>query len=127
MVNTAIIGLGSNIQPYANIKKALDLISRQFPIASKSRFQRTKPIGMKGTPDFLNGAVLIHCPVASDSLKRELKTIELALGRPRKHSACAARTIDLDILVFNGVILDRKSFRRSFVRQSIKELMPGWM
>jgi 2-amino-4-hydroxy-6-hydroxymethyldihydropteridine diphosphokinase len=126
ILNTVIIGMGSNINPRLNIRKAKQLLARQFHLAAESKFVRTKPIGLKKQNDFLNGAVLITTPLSRSRLKLDLKQIEARLGRnvsARKHYG--PRTIDLDILVWNGEVVGRDFYNREFTRKSVFELMPG--
>jgi 2-amino-4-hydroxy-6-hydroxymethyldihydropteridine diphosphokinase len=121
-MNTAIIGLGSNIAPEKNIALAKYLLSQQFHLLAKSKIRRTRPVGMPRAKGFLNGAILIETVLSCSALRQELKNIEQQLGRPLSHRKNASRTIDLDILVFNHKIIDPDVWHRAFLRKSIMEL-----
>jgi len=58
-------------------------------------------------------------------LKRRLREIESGLGRVRTANKNGPRTIDLDILVWNGEVVDADVYERGFLRDSIIELLPG--
>ena len=123
--NTVIIGVGSNIRPKENIQKARKILSKQCQITAQSKFTKTKPVGYKNQNNFLNGALVILTPWTQTQLKSVLKKIELQLGRNQKRHSYGPRTIDLDILVWNGKIIDRDFYTRNFTRKSVLMLMPG--
>jgi 2-amino-4-hydroxy-6-hydroxymethyldihydropteridine diphosphokinase len=53
-----------------------------------------------------------------------LKELESKLGRVNTDNRYGPRTIDLDILVWNGEVVDEEVYEREFLRKSIKELLP---
>ena len=124
-MNTAIIGLGSNIDPQENINRAQASITQKFHILAASKFITTKPIGSRTQADFLNGAILLETDLDLKPLKTALKTIETSLGRKKSPNRFDPRTIDLDILVWNDKIIDQDFYTRSFIKSAVLELMPG--
>lgn len=124
--NRAVLGLGSNIDPEKNTQKAADIIRAEFRLVKISTFVRTEPVGFKEQAPFLNGALLIETELDAASLKARLKEIEIALGRVRTENKNGPRTIDLDILVWNGEVVDDDVYEREFLKSSIKELLPGF-
>ena len=124
-MNTAIVGLGSNIRPHENIRKARELLVQKFHILAESRFVTTKAIGQLRKPDFLNGAVLLKTGLDREGLKAQLKKLERALGRTPQQVGGEARVIDLDLLVWNDQVVDEDVRQRSFVRESVRELLPA--
>jgi len=124
-MNTAVIGLGSNIQPVVYIEKAKKLLASEFQILKESQFKQTKPIGTLNQPDFLNGAILIETGSNIKTATSRLKQIENKLGRIRTTDKNGPRTIDLDILVWNDKIIDSKEFQRQFIKNSVLELLPN--
>lgn len=120
-MNHVIIGIGSNINPQYHIQQATDLLRRSFEIVAVSQFRETKPIGLRNQANFLNGAVLIKTHLKAPQLKETLRSIEAQLGRPR-HDRSGPRTIDLDIVVWNGDIVDPDVEQRDFLQAAIKEL-----
>jgi 2-amino-4-hydroxy-6-hydroxymethyldihydropteridine diphosphokinase len=121
-LNTCIIGIGSNINPYENIREMLIILGGLVKILKTSSFIKTKPIGMKNQPDFLNGAVKVETSLGQAELKELLISIENQLGRDRSAPKFGPRTIDLDIVAWNGVIVDDDFYSRSFLQQAVKEV-----
>jgi 2-amino-4-hydroxy-6-hydroxymethyldihydropteridine diphosphokinase len=122
--NSVVIGLGSNIEPDENIGKAIEAISSEFHIVRSSSLVETEPVGFEEQDKFLNGALLIETALDSDSLKSWLKELESKLGRAKTDNKDGPRTIDLDILVWNGEIIDEEVFERPFLKKSVLELLP---
>lgn len=131
-MNQVIIGVGSNIEPRKNITKAKAILARDFGLVAESIFVRTKPVGYTRQADFLNGAVLIHTDWTQGRLRQHLKTIEGVLGRPRQQQdrrrilrRFGPRTLDLDIVVWNGKVVDRDFYERDYLKMAVLELEPG--
>lgn len=123
-MNRAVIGLGSNINPEENIREAKDAIGGKFKIIKSSSFVKTDPVGIMDQDKFLNGALLIDSVMEAPELKSWLKNLESKLGRVKSEIRHGPRTIDLDILVWNGKIVDEEVHEREFLKKSIEELMP---
>jgi 2-amino-4-hydroxy-6-hydroxymethyldihydropteridine diphosphokinase len=105
-MSIAYIGIGSNLEPEQNILQALTQLSRHVVITELSTFYRTKPFDRPDQPLFYNGVVRIDTGIGPRDLKnRVLKKIEKELGRRRTADKSASRTIDLDILVFDAMVI----------------------
>lgn len=124
IINSAIICFGSNIKPEINIPKARTLIEMRFTIVRYSRFIITPPIDRPEQPDYTNGCVLITTELSFDHLSEHLKEIEHTLGRIRTSDKFAPRTIDLDIVIWNGAVCDKDFHTRDFLRDLVLELIP---
>ncbi len=124
-MNRAVISVGSNIEPEENIGKARGILSNDELLKGESVLVRTKPVGITDQPDFLNGAFLIETEMKREELLKYLKALETFLGRVREGDKDGPRTIDLDIIVFNGEIVDDDYYKYGFVRLSVLELEPG--
>ncbi len=122
--NKVAIGVGSNINPHENIEKAFRELEIKFGIVKKSTMIETKPMGYLDQPNFVNGAFLLTTSLSMHELKKDLKEIEAKLGRIRTENKYGPRTIDLDIVVFNGDIVDKDFYTRDFVRNPVLELWP---
>lgn len=129
----AYIGVGSNIRPEKNIRRALCLLATQVTVTAISTFYRTEPVDRPGQPFFYNGVVRIATDVTPTGLKeRVLRGIESQLNRRRTDDKSAPRTIDLDILLYgdqviaaNGLsIPDSAIARRPFLAFPLRELAP---
>jgi 2-amino-4-hydroxy-6-hydroxymethyldihydropteridine diphosphokinase len=121
-MNTAIIGIGSNINAGYNILRMLKILGKEVEILKVSKFLRTKPIGNEHQPDFTNGAVKIRTDLDRDALNLLLKRIEDEMGRDRSVPKFGPRTIDLDIVVWNGEIVDEDYYTRDFLQKSVEEI-----
>ncbi len=124
-MNRAVIGLGSNIHPEENIRKAKDAIGGEFKIIKSSSFVETEPVGFKEQDRFINGALLIETESDAGGLKSWLRKLEAELGRVKTDDKYGPRIIDLDILVWNGEVVEEEVYEREFLKKSIKELLPG--
>lgn len=125
-MNTAVIGLGSNINPQSNIQKAKELIASKYNILGQSSFITTKPIGYLHQPNFINGAILIETDLSLEELKTDLKKMENAMGRRAVDplQKFGPRKIDLDIVVWNNTIIDKDFYQRGYLKKMAKELLP---
>lgn len=121
-----IIGLGSNISPAENLKSALYLLGQYAPIEAISGVWHTRAVGSKG-PDFLNAAVLISTPLSYNELRSQiLRPIENLLGRVRTKDPNAPRTIDLDILIVNGELIDQDLWKYAHACVPVAQLIPDF-
>ena len=124
MPHEVVIGLGSNIDPEANLEQAVLELKSRFKVSKRSQWTRTKPIGIQDQPDFYNGALLMETELEQQSLKKELKRIEDLLGRDRSLPKFGPRTIDLDILIWNKKVVDEDYYKRDFLRKGVEEIIP---
>jgi 2-amino-4-hydroxy-6-hydroxymethyldihydropteridine diphosphokinase len=128
-LNTVILAVGSNLDAKANVERAREIISKTMTLKAESAFLRTEAVDMPGAPDFLNGAFKVETVLELQKLKNSLKDIESMLGRKsaprlRAQRVNESRNIDLDIIVFNGVIVSDDFERYDFVREAVLELAP---
>lgn len=121
-VNVAIIGIGSNIDAEKNILAMLDILGSEVTVVKISKLLKTKPIGIEDQPDYTNGAVKVETVFGIKELELLLKKIEDRLGRNRDAPKFGPRTIDLDIIVWNGQIVHQEYFSRGFLRDSVIEV-----
>ncbi len=121
-MNTVIIGIGSNIDAEKNISGMLKILKTQVQVIKVSSMLKTKPIGIENQPEFTNGAVKIKTSLNQENLTVLLKSIEDQMGRDRTAPRFGARTIDLDIVVWNGEIVDDDYYTRDFLQNSVREL-----
>ena len=68
--------------------------------------------------------MLLETPVTQERLAKELKAIEQQLGRRESADKFAPRTIDLDIVVFNGEVTHQDFYSRDFLKTAILEVLP---
>lgn len=106
------IGIGSNIEPERNITHALDLLARKTDLVAVSPFYRSAALERPEQPDFLNGVCSVATMLSARALKNEvLRAIETTLGRVRCADKYAARTLDLDILLYADKVCDEDDLK----------------
>ncbi|GAB4310951.1 MAG: 2-amino-4-hydroxy-6-hydroxymethyldihydropteridine diphosphokinase [Candidatus Sumerlaeia bacterium] len=120
----AVIAVGSNIAPERHVGAAREHVAGTFRLLAESRFVWTDPIGPPGQPPYLNGAWLIETDMDESATRRRLRQIEAALGRVRTGDKYSPRPIDLDLVVWDGRIIDRDVNRRPFLRDAVRQLLP---
>ena len=123
-MNTAVIGVGSNINALKNIAMAKEALSREQRLDKESAFIATSPIGFSDQPDFMNGAFLVSTELPIDEFKDYLKGLEDRLGRVRTGNKFGPRAIDLDVVAWNGKIVNNDFYERDFVRNAVLDVMP---
>lgn len=121
-MNEVIIGIGSNIDADKNISLVLEILNQRFEVVKVSSFIKTKPIGITNQADFTNGAVRIKTKDNQVNLTNHLKEIEDQMGRDRTGPKFGPRCIDLDLVVWNGKIVDDDYYTRDFLQKSVDEV-----
>ena len=105
-LRTVYLGLGSNIAPQENLPKALERPAQAVTILAVSPTWQTPAVGSPG-PDFFNAAVSLRTALSREELKtRVIRPTKDELGRIRTVDKNAPRTIDIDILVDNGELIE---------------------
>ncbi len=105
------LGIGSNLgNRRKNVEKSFDLLKaeKEIRIKKRSSLYETKPVGGPKQRDFINAVVLIETTLAVKPLLKVLKSIESKLGRKKDAKIWGPRVIDLDILVYEQVVLKSK-------------------
>jgi dihydroneopterin aldolase/2-amino-4-hydroxy-6-hydroxymethyldihydropteridine diphosphokinase len=128
----AYVGLGSNIEPEANVRAAVRLLAARERVLAVSTFYWTEAIP-PGSPAFINGALSLETRRRPLELKVDvLRDIEVRLGRVRTPDRNAPRTIDCDLLVHGNEAASEPSLvlpspdieARAFVALPLFELAP---
>jgi 2-amino-4-hydroxy-6-hydroxymethyldihydropteridine diphosphokinase len=122
MNHECIIGIGSNIDPEKNIASALFFLRQEQTFVSVSSLIKTSPIGIAEQPDFLNGAAKVITEMEIADFKNYLKKLEDRLMRDRTSPKFGPRTIDLDIVLWDGQILDADYYSRDFLKTAVEEI-----
>jgi 2-amino-4-hydroxy-6-hydroxymethyldihydropteridine diphosphokinase len=124
MLHPAYLLLGSNIQPVENIQAAVACLQSFFELPAISPIWETPAIGASG-PNFLNLVVEITTDLEPDTLKYQvLRQIESQLGRVRQANKNAPRTIDIDILIYDRVILETNLWMQAHIACPLAGLLP---
>lgn len=124
-MHSAILILGSNIDPDKNIRLGFKKIADRFQIEKTSHIIETAAEGNEG-PNFLNAAIKIRTNFDLSELKYEhLRCIEDEMGRVRTDNKNAPRTFDIDILIFDGQIIDTSLWERLYTTAPLMEIEPA--
>ena len=116
--------LGSNIQPERNLLLAFDLLQNHLTILRVSSVWETCAVGSAG-PNFLNAALLAQTHLGHNTLKIQILTpLEAQMGRLRSADKNAARPIDLDIILFDRLILDPTLWQFAHRAVPVSEIQP---
>jgi 2-amino-4-hydroxy-6-hydroxymethyldihydropteridine diphosphokinase len=102
------IGIGSNIgDRLLHLEEAVNRLSLldETSVVRLSAVYMTEPVGESGQNRFYNGVVLIETALLPEELRRQCKIIEQELGRPEKYPRWSPRVIDLDILLYDDLII----------------------
>jgi len=137
------LGLGSNLvsnfgDRFKNIDLAINFLKeKNINLVNKSSFYESVSYPNKNDPKFINIVISIETSLKSDDLMSFLLSIEERLGRKRTKKN-DPRTCDIDILDFNGKIINKKyskftlniphkkMIERDFVLYPLKEICPDW-
>ena len=100
---TVLVAAGSNVAPLANLRRALDVLDRQFAPLTVSRAYANAAVGFGGD-DFVNLVVGFKTGMTVREVIERLHEAETACGRERLAPKWAPRTMDLDILLFGATV-----------------------
>jgi 2-amino-4-hydroxy-6-hydroxymethyldihydropteridine diphosphokinase len=125
-VNQVVVALGSNIEPDIYIPRAINFLSREWQCLKESSLVVTSPLGIRDQPDFTNGVVLLATPLEKRSFKARLKEIEVLLGRQKRTEKWGPREIDLDVLIWNGEVVNKDYKDRAFLRKAVTQVLPAF-
>jgi GTP cyclohydrolase-4 len=126
------IAIGSNIgDRQGNVVAALQKLRAFVAIDRISSVYETKPVGFTDQPDFLNLACTGRTNVPPRLLRDALAKIERQIGR-RVTVPLGPRAIDLDLLLYDGLILPDRDCTiphpglssRAFVLVPLAEIAP---
>ena len=103
-----ILGLGGNLgQVAAALSAALQEAERLLgPLIHASRVYRSEPWGSGGQPWFLNQIAEFETRLAPLDCLRACQAIEDRHGRLRTVDRNAARTLDIDLLYYDELVMD---------------------
>ena len=106
----------------------------QIQIEKTSSLYVTAPVGYDDQPDFVNAVCSVRTSLDGVSLLAVLNRIEADFGRERTFRN-APRTLDLDIIDFDGIsssdphltLPHPRAHERSFVMKPLAEILPDFV
>jgi 2-amino-4-hydroxy-6-hydroxymethyldihydropteridine diphosphokinase len=104
----AFVAVGSNLNSATNVKAALQRLAQETVVRAISTVYLTEPIDHPEQPSYYNCVVEVATELTPLELKtRVLRGIEQMLGREREEDRFAARTIDLDLILYDDLVIDQ--------------------
>ncbi|MBO9661934.1 2-amino-4-hydroxy-6-hydroxymethyldihydropteridine diphosphokinase [Dokdonella sp.] len=127
----AWLSLGSNLEPDRHLRAALAELRARFGELSVSPAYRFAAVGFEG-PDFVNLAVGLDSDLDPYALNDWLHALEDRHGRRRDVPRYSSRTLDVDIVLFDDLVLSgpghleipRPELAEPFVLQPLADIAP---
>lgn len=127
----AYLSLGSNVEPERHLRAAVDALRARFGEVRLSTVYRTPAVGFDGG-DFLNAAAIIDSDLDPHALNAWLHALEEAHGRDRSGPRFGDRTLDVDIVLYDDLVLEgdghlqlpRAELKHAFVLRPLAEIAP---
>ncbi|MEO7326444.1 MAG: 2-amino-4-hydroxy-6-hydroxymethyldihydropteridine diphosphokinase [Dokdonella sp.] len=131
-MHRAWLSLGSNLDPERNLRAALAELRARFSGIVVSPVYRFAAVGFEG-PDFLNLAVGVDTDLDPFALNDWLHALEDRQGRRRDVPRFSSRTLDVDIVLFDDLVLEgpghlqipRKELAEAFVLKPLADIAPA--
>ncbi|MDA8093166.1 MAG: 2-amino-4-hydroxy-6-hydroxymethyldihydropteridine diphosphokinase [Betaproteobacteria bacterium] len=128
----AFVAVGSNIDAAANVRHAVLRLRRLARLKAISTVYLTAALGRLHESPYYNCVAELETDQPPLALKQGLHRIEDALGRQRVADKFAARTIDLDLIVYDELAMETAGLRlpdpdimdRPFLAIPLWELAP---
>src|SRR5918996_5041792 len=128
------IGIGSNVgNKKENFLEALTRLARlpDTKITKESSLYESEPLG-DSKEWYVNGTIELETELGPEQLLKRLKNIERQMGRKKVRKRWGARIIDLDILLYDDLKVNRRSLKiphpemqnRKFVLIPLSEIAP---
>ena len=127
----AYLSLGSNIEPERHLRAAIAELRARFGDVLVSPVYRSGAVGFDG-PDFLNLAAAIDSDLDPFALDAWLHALEDRHGRRRDVPRYASRTLDVDIVLIDDLVIEgpghlripRPELREAFVLKPLSDIAP---
>ena len=128
---TVFVGLGSNIDPENNLHLGVRELRERFGELHLSAVYRNRAVGFEGD-DFLNLVAEFESDESPQAICEQIELIHNLSGRSRGGGKWEARPLDIDLLLYNNLVVDESPVRvprsdvlkYSFVLRPLAELAP---
>lgn len=116
------------------LNKAGKMITERIgKIQTASSLYETEPWGFENENAFLNQIVVAHTLLEPEQVLNPILQIENELGRTRTNEQYSSRTIDIDILFYDDIVISSKDLtiphprlhERRFTLEPLAEIDPG--
>ena len=127
------LSLGSNLEPQRYLSATIAALRERFGAITVSPAYRSKSVGFDGA-DFVNLAVGLDTDLSPEALNDWLHALEDRHGRRRDVPRYSDRTLDIDIVFYDALVLDgpghlqipRKELQHAFVLRPIADIAPAF-
>lgn len=133
-MNKVFLSLGTNLgDRETNLKAAIVQIEEHLGrIIKSSSVYETAPWGFEAENDFLNMVVSVDTDHSPSEIMKKITVIESLLGRERDQDRYSSRVIDIDILLYDNLVIYEKGLKiphrlmheRKFVLVPLCEIAP---
>lgn len=100
-----LISIGSNIERERYTRQSVTALEDNFDNVSVSSVYESEAVGFDGSP-FYNLVARAETNMSVDDVCNVLKSIEKDNGRVHQAKKFCARTLDLDLLTYDDLVLD---------------------
>jgi 2-amino-4-hydroxy-6-hydroxymethyldihydropteridine diphosphokinase len=104
------VSVGTNVNREANVRAAVAALRAEFGRLIVSTVYSSRAIGFTGE-DFYNLVVGFHTDRPVHAVLERLRGIEAERGRKRSDSRFGPRSLDIDLLLFGGLVLNDDGVR----------------
>jgi 2-amino-4-hydroxy-6-hydroxymethyldihydropteridine diphosphokinase len=104
------VAAGSNVAPEANLERAVHELRAAFAGVRFSPWYRNRAVGFAGD-DFINLVAGFSTELPPAEVLSRLHEIERRCGRAREAPRWAPRTMDLDVLLYGDLVLERPGLK----------------
>jgi len=129
------ISLGSNIEREHYVKQGLLSLAKAFELPFEqltlSSLFECEAVGFDG-PIFYNMAIGIECPHSVEQVAFILREIEFSHGRDHDAKKFSPRTLDLDLLLYDNLIINQPAqlprdeiTKNAFVLWPLSQIAPN--
>ena len=107
------LGIGTNLgERETNLKEAVTAIGKNIGTVLKcSSLYETEPWGFKSENQFLNIVVEAETKLTPSGVLGAILMIEAFMGRTRSEKQYSSRVIDIDILLYEDIVIDEISLK----------------
>lgn len=104
------IGVGSNVEQERNIRSGVSLLRKHFSDLLISATYQNEAVGFDGD-DFYNLVIAFETDKSVGDTYQLLRNIEDKHGRDRTQPHFSPRTLDLDLLLYDDLVIESELFK----------------
>lgn len=123
-ISTAIICVGSNVPSrVSNINNAIDTLKSHCDIIDCTMPYECPDDSGLGAP-YVNMVLKCHTRTSLQTFRNLLKDLEKQFGRNSSSKQSGIMPLDIDIVVWQGMVIDSYEYSRPYFRIGLERLQP---